>query len=305
MEEKNETTIHKRNEIIRGSNTYSLTAQKVANAVYHFVQFNKKYKDEPFTMLVSDIRTIVGLENNNNYIEVIKKAITELSMPIELYNLDRITGHRKRGQDTLWQVVQFLHDPEIFKEGKDLFLEARMSPTMRVLIANSAEGNFTPLVLNTYLNKVKSKHSYILYEYMKSFENFNLVGNKIPLDYERLDHMFNLEHNKKYRYFSSFKQLLQRCIDDLNDNTDICVELSINKKEKKYYIHRIKNKEEATRKKVREQNYNKIDAHPLGKLATNTLKRTEERGEVLRGHIVDVVDAEIEGKRSLFNETNS
>ena len=288
MEDKKEFSIHKRNEIIRGSNTYSLVAHKLANAIYHHIQLNRIFKDEVFEIRINTLRDIMGLTNNNNYIDVIKKSVKELAMPIELYNLDRITGHRKRGQDTLWQVVQFLHDPEIYKEGKDVFLEARMSPTMRVLIANSAEGNFTPLVLNKHLNDVKSKHSYVLYEYMKSFENFNVIGNKIPLDFERLDHMFNLEHNKKYRYFSSFKQLLERCVEDLNNNTDMCIELSVNKQEKKYYIHRLKNKEEATRRKARETNYQKMTPHPLGKLATDTLKSTQERGEKFREHIIDV-----------------
>jgi len=265
MEDEKDITIHKRNEIIRGANTYSLLAQRVGNAVYHHVQLNKVYKDEEFSMKINVIRSITGLDNNHNYIKVIEKAIMELAQPIQLYNLDRITGHRKRGH-SMWQAVQFLHDPEIYKEGKDLFLRAKMSSLMRVLIASNEQGNFTPLVLNQHLNKVKSKHSYILYEYMKSFEDFNIVGNKIPLDFERLDHMFNLKYNKKYKYFSSFKQLLERCIEDLNDNTDMCVELSVNKSEKKYYIHRLKNKEEATRKKVREQTYRGYDDHPLGKL---------------------------------------
>ncbi len=300
MGKKAEFTINKRNEIIRGANTYSLVAQKLGNAVYHHVQKNRVYKNERFTLPMSVVREVMGLENSNDYSGLIKKALTELATPIELYNIDRIPGMAKKGQETLWQVAQFLIEPKMIKIGKELHIEAQMSPTLRVLIASSNEGNFTQLVLNTHLSKVKSKHSYILYEYLKSFQNFNLVGNRIELSFERLDKMFNMEHNKKYLYFSSFKALLTRCVEDLNKNTDMFLELGVDKKLKKYYVYRIKNKEEAHKKKQKEKSYGKYDDHPSGKLATDTLKRTEDRGEMFRDHIidVDVLDTEIEYKRN-------
>ncbi len=300
MEAIKEISINKRNEIIRGGNTYSLMAQKVGNAIYHHIQLNRVFKNDRFQLPINSVRETVGLKNSNNYMASIKKSLLELSEPIELYNMDRITGMAKKGQETLWQVAQFLIEPKIVKIGKEQYIDAQMSPTMRLLIASSNEGNFTQLVLNTHLNKVTSKHSYILYEYLKSFQNFNIVGNKVEFSQERLDKMFNLEHKKKYMYFSSFNALLGRAVEDLNKNTDMSLRLSVDKGLKKYYIHRIKHEEEAYKKKKREQSYGKYDDHPMGKLTTDTLKKTQARGEEFREHIIDVDIIEESG-----NETNS
>ena len=288
----NNITINKRNEIIRGGNTYSLSAQKLGNAIYHHVQLNKVYKNERFKIPISSLREVMGLEKTNAYIEVIKRAVKELSEPIMLYNTDRITGMAKRGQETLWQVAQFLIEPRLIKEGKEKYIEAQMSPTMRVLIASSNDGNFTQLVLNTHLNNLKSKHSYVLYEYIKSFQDFNVIGNRIELSFERLDKMFNLEGKKKYHYFSSFKPLLERCVNDLNERTDMFLRLATDKKLKKYYIYRLKNKEEASKKKRKVKEEKDIESSgyysPLGKLCTDTLKNTEKRREQFQDKIIDV-----------------
>ncbi len=288
MEQIKEVSINKRNEIIRGGNTYSLMAQKVGNAIYHHVQYNRVFENQRFKLPIAKIREIVGLEKSNNYMSSIKKSLVELAEPIELYNMDRNTGMAKKGQETLWQVAQFLIEPRIVKIGKEQFLDAQMSPTMRLLIASSNEGNFTQLVLNTHLNKVTSKHSYVLYEYLKSFEGFNVVGNKVEFSQDRLDKMFNLEHKKKYMYFSSFKALLERAVEDLNKNTDMSLRLSTDKSLKKYYVHRIKHEEEAYRKKKTDKSNETKYYHPMGDLSKDVEKEIQKRGEAFRDHIIDV-----------------
>lgn len=288
MAEENELSIHKRNEIIRGGNTYSLTAQKLGNAVYHHVQINKVFKNERFNIPMSILRETMGLENSNNYHITIRKALKELAEPIELYNIDRISGMGKIGQETLWQVAQFLIEPKVVKVGKEQYINTQMSPTLRLLIASSNEGNFTQLVLNTHLNNVKSKHSYILYEYLKSFENFNIIGNRIEFAHDRLDKMFNLEHKKKYLYFSSFKALLERAIEDLNANTDMSLRLSVDKSLKKYYIHRIKHEEAKHKQKKKDEGYKRFEDHPLGKLTDDVEKEIKRRGDLFTDLIIDV-----------------
>lgn len=283
--EKKEVSIHKRIEMIRGSNTYSLSAQKLGNAIYHHVQYNRIFQDKRFKIPIASLREIMGLEKSNSYNSTIEKAVMELATPIMLYNIDKLTGMAKKGQNTLWQVAQFLIEPEMVKQGKEMYIEAQMSPILRVLIASSSEGSFTQLVLNTHLNKVKSKHSYILYEYIQSFKDFNILGGRVELGQDRLDNMFNMEHNKKYIYFSSFKPLLERCIKDLNANTDMSLELATDKSLKKYYVYRIKQKEARTKAKKKDKEFND---HPLGKLATDTLKKTEARGEIFRDFVIDV-----------------
>lgn len=285
-----EISINKRNEMIRGGNTYSLSAQKLGNAIYHHVQLNRVFKDARFTIPVSSVREIMGLEKTNSYQNVIKSAVYELAQPITLYNLDQLSGMRKKGQENLWQIAQFLIEPKIIKVGKEKYIEAQMSPTLRVLIASSNEGNFTQLVLNTHLNKLKSKHSYVLYEYIKSFQDFNILGGKIEFSQERLDKMFNMEFNETYLYFSSFKALLERCIKDLNKNTDMSLRLAVDKPLKKYYIYRIKQEEakQKQKQKQKDEGYKGFEDHPLGKLTDDVEKEIKRRGDLFTDLIIDV-----------------
>ena len=200
--EPKDISIHKRNEMIRGGNAYSLAAQRLGNGIYHHVQINKLYESKPFKIPIRDVRSIMKLDNNNAYVEVVKRSLKELSTPFVLYNANDLIPFHTKGKETLWKSVQFLLEPEIIKEGKNIYISGRMSDNIRVLIANSNEGNFTQLILNTHLNNVKSKHSYALYEYIMSYNNHPQYKNRLELRQERLDHMFNLLESKKYKYFS-------------------------------------------------------------------------------------------------------
>ena len=274
--EPKDISIHKRNEMIRGGNAYSLAAQRLGNGIYHHVQINKLYESKPFKIPIRDVRSIMKLDNNNAYVEVVKRSLKELSTPFVLYNANDLIPFHTKGKETLWKSVQFLLEPEIIKEGKNIYISGRMSDNIRVLIANSNEGNFTQLILNTHLNNVKSKHSYALYEYIMSYNNHPQYKNRLELRQERLDHMFNLLESKKYKYFSSFLQVLERCIIDINDNTDMYLKLAVDKKAKKYIIYRIrefKTKVNVPTKFIENTKKNLEDApnifsHPNGLFAT-------------------------------------
>jgi len=240
MSEKKEISIHKRNELIRGANPYTLNAQRLGNAIYHHIQKNSHFEDTPFKIPVQEVIEIMNLGKSNRYIELIKKSLIELSVPIEIYNpIVLALFNKNKNQETLWKLVQFVTDAELIKEGKTSYITGRMSSSMRILIAHSNEGNFTPLVLNTYLAKLQSKHSYVLYEYIESYKNDNNRKAKIELGFERLDKMFNLKGSKKYKYFSKFLPLLERSIEDINKNTNMYLKLAVNKKRKQYVIYRI------------------------------------------------------------------
>ncbi len=235
-----EISIHKRNELVRGANPYSLHAQRLGNAIYHHIQSSNHFESIPFKIEVQNVVEIMNLQKNNSYIDVIKKSLLELTNPIEIYNPRVLELFNKdKNQRILWKAVQFISDAELVKKGKTTYITGQLTNSMRILLAHSNEGNFTPLVLNTYLAKLQSKHSYVLYEYIESYKNDNNRKSKIGLGFERLDKMFNLKGSAKYKYFSKFLPLLERSIEDINKNTNMYLKLAVDKKQKQYIIYRI------------------------------------------------------------------
>ncbi len=240
MSEHKEISIHKRNELVRGANPYTLNAQRLGNAIYHHIQINKHFEDAPFKIPVQDVIEIMNLGKSKRYIELIKKSLIELTKPIEIYNPKILSLFTKNDKQTvLWKAIPFISDVQLTKEGKTTYIEGSMSNSMRIILAHSNEGNFTPLVLNTYLTKLQSKHSYVLYEYIESYKNDNNRKSKIVFSFERLDKMFNLKGSAKYKYFSKFLPLLERSIEDINKNTNMYVKLAVDKQRKQYIIYRI------------------------------------------------------------------
>lgn len=232
-------SIHKSNAMIRGGNTYTLNAQRLGNGIYNYVQKQRYFKKESFKIPIQDVREIMNLSNTNAYVEVVKKALTELSTPFVLYNPKDLIPFHQGGQEVLWKSVQFLTDAAIVKENKNIYITGKLTDSLRMLIANANEGNFTPLLLNGELKNIKSKHSHVLYEYISSYESHPQYKSRIELKQKRLDMMFNLKASKKYKYFSSFLPVLERCVIDINDNTDMYLKLAVDKKAKTYIIYRI------------------------------------------------------------------
>ena len=105
--EPKDISIHKRNEMIRGGNAYSLAAQRLGNGIYHHVQINKLYESKPFKIPIRDVRSIMKLDNNNAYVEVVKRSLKELSTPFVLYNANDLIPFHTKSKETLWKSVQF------------------------------------------------------------------------------------------------------------------------------------------------------------------------------------------------------
>ena len=262
---KKDISIHKSNAMIRGGNRYTLNAQRLGNGIYNYIQKHNYYKKELFKIPIQDVKEIMNLCNTNAYVEVVKKAIIELSTPFVLYNPKDLIPFHKGGQEVLWQSVQFLTDAAIVKEDKNIYITGKLTDSLRLLIANTNEGNFTPLLLNGELKNIKSKHSHVLYEYISSYKTHPQYKNRIEFKQKRLDMMFNLANSKKYKYFSSFLPVLERCVEDINENTSMYIKLGVDKKQKKYIIYRIfeYTKKQSTPTVVLNEQES-IEEHPLG-----------------------------------------
>lgn len=235
-------TIHKANSIIKGGNSYSTMAQRLANGIYHHIQKNKKFAKEDIYVPVKELRLLMGLEKSNKYAEVLKKAVLELHNPIVLYNslATKTTSQEKYRKKSKWQISSFLDFSELLeeKESNELVLKMRVSDSFRLLIGLSNTGDFTKLPLEEAV-KFRSKHSAVLYEFIKAYEGFSARGNKLFLDFDRLQIMFNPQNHAKYKYFSKFKPILVSSIEDINKTTDFELALDVNKAEKRYYIYRL------------------------------------------------------------------
>jgi hypothetical protein len=234
-------SIHKGNEVIRGGNTYSLHAQKLANYIYYHAQKNKIFIDNQksyFELPVAEVTKQMGLTKTKSYVTNIKHALIELDTPFEVYNSAILKALAVNGQELLWARISLLNGAKYFKKGKHAFISGHISNEMQLIIRKSStsSGNFTKLILNRSLRDLKSKHSYVLYEYIESFKYHKIYKNGIYLEKHRLDKMFNFKEIKKYKYFSSFLPLLERCVIDLNQNSDKYVQLIVDKANKVYKI---------------------------------------------------------------------
>lgn len=239
--EKDILSIHKGNEVIRGGNTYSLHAQKLANFIYYHAQKNNIFLDNEksyFELPVTEVSQQMGLNKSGAYVNYIKNALEELDTPFEVYNSAILKALAVKGQELLWARISLLNGAKYFKKGKNGFISGNISMEMQLIIRKSSTsgGNFTKLILNRSLSNLKSKHSYVLYEYLESFKNHPIYKNGVYLNKERLDKMFNFKEIKKYKYFSSFLPLLERCMIDLNENSDKYVQLVVDKQNKAYKV---------------------------------------------------------------------
>jgi len=216
--QKSNITIFKRNEVARGTDMYSLNAKKCFNAIYYIYQKNRdmfaQYEDNNIAYMslkFSTLRDIMGLQKDNNYVEVIKDAIRELQTTlIELNNW----VNPANGKKYAWYSTKFLNDANV-EHDNIVTVQLEISTLFKQLMR--AHINFTPLDLVQYMNKFRTKYAMKLYEYLKSFGNYRYLD--IPQSH--LMRLFGLDEKSKYRYMSDLSILLERQIKELIKKSDL------------------------------------------------------------------------------------
>jgi len=209
---KEKITIHKKNEIVRGTDCYDLQAKRCMNTIYWAVQKHNLYKYTHFDIRFTTLREMMNLKNDDNYVSVIKEALLELKKPIELNNF----YHPVKKKKYSWYVTSFLNDAGFYKNEKGEWLvEVEVSSLIKYLM--QIEGNFTKLDLIQYLNKFRTKYAMKLYEYLKSFGAYKYLD--IPQSH--LLKLLNIEDIKKYQYMSQLEILLNRQIKELKKKSDL------------------------------------------------------------------------------------
>ena len=235
---KPEITIHKRNELVRGSDMYSLNAKKCFNALYYIYQKNRDMFSEfesnnTHYMLVKfdTLRNLMSLQKDNNYVEVIKDAITELqTTAIQLNNWTNPVD----GEKYSWYSTTFLNEAYV-KHDNIVTVQLEISNLFKQLI--NSQINFTKLELVQYMNKFRTKYAMKLYEYLKSFSGYKYID----ITLSHVQKLFDVQDIKNYQTMSELKRLLNRQIKEIVKKSDL-KELKIDeskelRKDKIFRIH--------------------------------------------------------------------
>ena len=205
-------TIHKKNEIIRGIDDYSLAARRAMNAVYYAVQRNDLYRHNQFRIKMTTMRELMLLEKDNRYVDIIKEAILELRKTIELNNYYHPI-HETKYQ---WYVTSFLNDAGVKKEGDEWIITLSVSPL--ILHQMQVQGNFTKLDLLKYTQKLRTRHAFKMYEYLRSFKAYRYI----EITHDHLVKLLNIkEGTQAYKYYSTLWLVLNRTINELKKKTDL------------------------------------------------------------------------------------
>lgn len=210
MSEK-EITIFKRNEIIRGADYYSLNAKKCFNAIYYLYQRNRDVTTQyrQTRLKYSTLREVMNLQKDNNYVEVINKAIEELQTTLIKLNNFELDGKKYK-----WYSTKFLNDACVEKDS-EIYVTLEISTFFKKLIITNI--GFTELDLIHYLNKFRTKYAMKIYEYLKSFEGYKYLD--IPQSH--MLKLLGLEESKTYCHYAKLKVLVERQLKEIAKKSDL------------------------------------------------------------------------------------
>jgi len=257
---KSEITIYKKNEIVRGGDGYSIYAKRLMNTIYWALQKHNLYKYRKIIVPFARIRRMLNLENEQNYIEIMKKAFLELKKPIELNNFKHPDGTIYN-----WYVCSFLNEVGFYKKDNGRwYADIEVNGLIKQLMQQ--EGNFTKLDLSHYLNKLRTKYSMKLYEYLKSFGTFRYLD----ISQQHMMKLFGFEpEHKTYKHYSKLKTLIERQLKEIAEKTDL--------KQVKLIVSKTLSKEKTFRIIINpksKRDINKIKAkNQLDNMLNNLIKR--------------------------------
>jgi hypothetical protein len=251
---KRKITIHKANEITRGGDNLSVHAKRAVNAIYYFIQVNaNKGKKEaikrvtyipiPFTFL----RKMLKLEKVESYTREIEKALLELQQPIQLNNFKDL----RDGVIYNWYSTSFLYEAKWKIENNKRIAYIALTPLIKHLMLSTNNGNFTKLELIDVVNKLRTKYSTKLYEYLKSFKNYRYI----EIEQKHMLKILGIEQtHKTYKHYAKLKTLIERQLKEIREKTDLKeVMLHTSIKHSKQKIYKIIINKNATKKTAAKQ----------------------------------------------------
>jgi hypothetical protein len=142
---------------------------------------------------------MMNLEKTESYIKEIEKALIELQKPINLNNFK----NPRDGKIYNWYSISFLSEANWRIDNKKKIAQISLYPLIKWLMINTNNGNFTKLELIEVVNKLRTKYSMKLYEYLKSFSNYKYIN----INQIYLLKLFGIsEDNKTYSHYVNFRE---------------------------------------------------------------------------------------------------
>jgi len=224
---KKQITLHKSNEMTRGADGLSVYGKRLVNAIYYLIQNNANESEAKKQMLEQMeyiplefpyLRKMLGLEKVESYIKEIEKAFDELHKPIELNNFRNPRDNRLYN----WYSISMISEASYVIDAYKKTAYVALAPLVKWLMIHTHDkelkGNFTRLELIPTINKLRTKYSMKLYEYLASFGAFRYLD----ITQKHLMRLFGIdENNKTYKNYSDLKRLLERQLNEIKEKTNL------------------------------------------------------------------------------------
>lgn len=213
-----EVTIKKHNTLTDGQTTYSLTAEKLLNAVYHTWE---REGVDTFTVPIADLKELIGMTSDGKN-ELIYDSLKELQMP------QRFRNFEYKGRGIKYFSAPLLCRVIVFKDNQN-FVELGIDPI--TVHALKVKAGYTPLELKV-VEKFRTIGGYKLYQLFKRYEflpnHTDSRTGEITFSVDELNNVLGT----KYTYLSDIERVIKRGLNEIKKIADIEIYHLPKKKEK-------------------------------------------------------------------------
>lgn len=212
-----EVTIKKHNTLTDGQTTYSLTAEKLLNAVYHTWE---REGVDTFTVPVTDLKELIGMVGNDN--DFLYDCLKELQVVQRFRNFD----YKGRGIKLLQS--SFIMDLTVYKDNQN-FVQMTINP--KIVEALKVKAGYTPLELKI-VEKFRTVGGYKLYQLFRRYEflpnHTDSRTGEITFSVDELNNVLGT----KYEHLSHIERVVKRGLNEIKKIADIEIYHLPKKKEK-------------------------------------------------------------------------
>ena len=209
---KTKITIHKKNEIVRGTDDYSVMGKRALNTVYWAMQKHKMYNHNHMNIRFSTMRKMMNLESDQRYVETIKDALRELRQPMEINNF----YHPIAEEHFQWFTCSVLDEAGFKKdENGEWLVHVKVSTLIRYIM--QLKGGFTPLELIPVANSFRTKYAMKIYEYLRSFGAYSYID----ITHKHMMRLLSLDDGSSYSRYAKLSELLERQLKEISTKSDL------------------------------------------------------------------------------------
>lgn len=213
-----EVTIKKHNSLTDGQTNYSLTAEKLLNAVYHTWE---REGVDTFTVPIADLKELIGMTSDGKN-ELIYDSLEELQMP------QRFRNFEYKGRGIKYFSAPLLCRVIVFKDNQN-FVELGIDPI--TVHALKVKAGYTPLELKI-VEKFRTVGGYKLYQLFRRYEflpnHTDSRTGEITFSVDELNNVLGT----KYEHLSHIERVVKRGLNEIKKIADIEIYHLPKKKEK-------------------------------------------------------------------------